>query len=282
MWKEWQALSIDKEEQAIERYPYVVTKDLLVQEFRNIGLYKGMTLLVHSSLRSLGWVSGGSTAVVQALMEVITEEGSLVMPTHSGDLSDPSHWQCPAVPEPWWDTIRESMPAFDPAYTPTRGMGKIPDVFRSFPKVIRSCHPAVSFAAWGRDAEIITNGHSLDFGLGEQSPLARLYDLDCSILLLGVDYDSNTSFHLAENRSPVRVVKTESAPIMDNGQRVWATYSEIEYQTELFIEMGTAFEKSYPVALQYVAASPCKLFKQRDCVDFGLDWMMSRVPTERQ
>lgn len=267
---------IDKEEQAIKRYPHVVTKTLLVQEFTRMGLYKGMTLIVHSSLRSLGWVNGGPVTVVQALMEVITEEGTLVMPTHSGDYSDPSHWQCPAVPEEWWNTIRETMPPFDPLYSPTRGMGKIPDVFRTFPNVIRSYHPAVSFAAWGKDARFITDGHSLDFGLGEQSPLARLYDLDSSVLLLGVDYNSNTSFHLAENRLPIRAVKSESAPILVAGERVWTTYSDIEYQTELFINMGNAFERSYPVTLEAVAASPCKLFKQRDCVDFGVDWLMNK------
>ncbi|WP_373232238.1 aminoglycoside N(3)-acetyltransferase [Cohnella sp.] len=253
---------------------------MLIQEFMRLGLYKGMTLIVHSSLRSLGWVSGGPVTVVQALMEVITEEGTLVMPTHSGENSDPSHWQCPSVPEDWWDTIRETMPAFHPTYSPTRGMGKVPDVFRTFPEVIRSYHPSVSFAAWGKDARFITDGHSLDFGLGEQSPLARLYDLDSSVLLLGVDYDSNTSFHLAENRLPNRIVKAESAPVIEAGERVWATYSEIEYQTELFVDMGIAFEKSYPVTIHQVAASACKLFKQRDCVDFGLDWLMNRAASD--
>lgn len=275
-------MSIDKEEQAIKQYPHVITKTLLVEEFKKIGLYKGMTLMVHSSLRSLGWVNGGPVSVVQALMEVITEEGTLVMPTHSGDYSEPSYWQCPAVPEEWWETIRETMPAFDPVYSPTRGMGKIPEVFRTFPQVRRSYHPAVSFAAWGREAKLITDDHSLNFGLGDQSPLARLYDLDSSVLLLGVNYDSNTSFHLAENRLPNRVTKKEGAPISDAGQRIWATYLDIEFQTELFVEMGAAFEQSYPVIPQTVAASGCKLFKQRDCVDFALDWLMNRVPTENE
>lgn len=274
---------IDKEEQTIRLYPNVITKSLLVEEFRSLGLYPGMRLIVHSSLRSLGWVSGGPVTVVQALIEVLTEEGTLVMPTHSGDYSDPSHWLCPAVPADWWETIRETMPAFDPAYSPTRGMGIIPDVFRTFPQVIRSYHPSVSFAAWGKDAKFVTEKHSLSFGLGEQSPLARLYDLDSSVLLLGVDYDSNTSFHLAENRQPNPTIKSESAPIMDEGQRIWATYSEIEYQTELFLELGKAFEKSYPVSQKTVAASACKLFKQRDCIDYGLDWLMNRSsqPTEQ-
>jgi aminoglycoside 3-N-acetyltransferase len=140
----------------------------------------------------------------------------------------------------------------------------------------------LSFAAWGKDAKFITDGHHLDFGLGDHSPLARIYDLDGSVLLLGVDYDRNTSFHLAENRLPNPTLKSESAPIMDKGQRIWATYSEIEYQTDLFLDLGHAFEECYPVTLRSVAASACKLFKQRDCVDFGIDWFINQIPSQTE
>ena len=73
----------------------------------------------------------------------------------------------------------------------------------------------MSFAAWGKHAEFVTDGHSLDNGLGETSPLARVYDLDGYVLLLGVDYDSNTSFHLAEYRAPH--AKIEKPGDTDNG-----------------------------------------------------------------
>src|SRR5690349_7103098 len=63
----------------------------------------------------------------------------------------------------------------------------------------------VSFAAWGRHALPITANHALDYGLGEHSPLARLYDLDGSVLLLGVGYERRTSLHLAEYRAPYQL-----------------------------------------------------------------------------
>jgi aminoglycoside 3-N-acetyltransferase len=181
------------------------TVDSLVPDFKRLGLEKGMNIIVHSSLSSLGYVSGGAVAVVQALMRVITDQGTIVMPTHTTDNTDPSMWEKPPVPKDWWPIIRETMPAFHPSYTPTRGMGKIVEVFRTFPNVLRSNHPIVSFAAWGQHASRITAEHSLDNPMGEGSPLARLYELNGSILLIGVGYDSNSSFHLAEYRQNKQV-----------------------------------------------------------------------------
>src|SRR5512146_1302328 len=44
-----------------------------------LGLEKGQIIEVHSSLSSFGWVEGGAPAVVDALINVIGEEGSMVM-----------------------------------------------------------------------------------------------------------------------------------------------------------------------------------------------------------
>src|SRR5690625_5814784 len=53
--------------------------------------------------------------------------GTLVMPSQTGDLSDPVNWGNPPVPEDWWEEIRQTMPPYHPEITPTRGMGQIAD-----------------------------------------------------------------------------------------------------------------------------------------------------------
>ncbi len=85
------------EAETISKTPSPRTRKTLTQDLINAGLTPGTTVIVHSSLSSLGWVCGGAVTVVQALMDIVTSEGTLVMPTHSNDFSDPEPWQKPPV-----------------------------------------------------------------------------------------------------------------------------------------------------------------------------------------
>ena len=140
-------MSLDQEHRTLATIP------TLVADFVALGIRPGMVLIVHSSLKSLSAeVNGGAVAVVLALEQVLGTEGTLVMPTHSPQLSNPANWVAPPVPEAWWKTMRETMPAFDQALTPTFRMGIIPETFRKQSGVLRSNHPDASFAAWGKYA----------------------------------------------------------------------------------------------------------------------------------
>ena len=257
----------------IEMVSNPATRGSLARDLRRLGLFPGQVVLVHCSLSSLGWVAGGPVAVIQALMDVLTHEGTLMMPAHSSDYSDPALWENPPVPEAWWETIRQTMPLYDPKRTPTRGIGRVPELFRTWPDVLRSDHPQLSFSAWGKHARFLTAGHELAFALGESSPLARLYDLDGSVLLLGIGYDSNTSLHLAEYRAPHPPVFQNGAPWLENNKRMWKTYSEVYFNEDVFSEIGVDYEKAHEVRIGKVGAAPCRLMSQRSLVDFATDWI---------
>ncbi|WP_048601920.1 aminoglycoside N(3)-acetyltransferase [Rubeoparvulum massiliense] len=248
------------------------TRENLGEDLRGLGVEPGMTLLVHSSLSKLGWVCGGAVAVVQALMDVLTPKGTLIMPTHTTHYSDPAYWEAPAVPESWWETIRNTMPAFDRDYTASFFMGAIPETFRQFPDVIRSNHPQVSFAAWGEQATEITSNHSLHYGLSEESPLGKIYEAKGMVLLLGVGYENNTSFHLSEYRSKVRPVIKNGAPIWKDGVRIWQEIEDLDIDSERFAEIGILMEQQVEVTKGKVGSADAILFQQRAAVDFATTW----------
>jgi aminoglycoside 3-N-acetyltransferase len=206
---------------------------------------------------------------------VLTSEGTLVMPTHTADLSDPAHWQHPPVPEAWWDEMRETMPAYDPDLTPVFRMGMIAETFRKQRGVLRSNHPNVSFAAWGKHAREITEDHALVPFFGERSPLARVYALDGWVLLLGVGHGNNTSLHIAEVRANIpHPVISDGAPILVDGARQWVTYEDFDVNDEDFVALGADF--ACETGLQrggQVGRADCILVPQRLLIDYGVPWL---------
>ncbi|WP_406009636.1 AAC(3) family N-acetyltransferase [Streptomyces sp. NBC_00637] len=247
----------------------LVTRDSLAAELRALGVEPGEILLVHSSLRSLGWVCGGAVAVVLGLLDAIGPDGTLVVPTQSGDLSDPALWSNPPVPAQWWERIRATMPAYDPLITPALGVGVIPETVRTWPGALRSAHPQTSFAALGPRAAELVEGHAPDCRLGEHSPLARLEKAGARVLLLGAGYHTCTSFHLAEYRIPAPLVAV-GRPGPDGS---WEVVTEVSIDSHRFDELGHDFERDRDVVRGTVGAADVRLFPVADAVAYAQRWL---------
>ncbi len=258
----------------VERTDDPVTTERLLADLRSLGVEPGDTLLVHSSLSAIGWVAGGPQAVVDALDRAVGDGGTVVVPTHTPQYSDPEAWSNPPVPEDWIEPIRTSVPPYRPAVTPSRGVGAIPECLRTYPDAVRSHHPVLSFAALGANADEIVGDHEFDSGLGEGSPLARVYDRGGRVLMLGTNYGTNTSIHLAEYRadSPTERTKTR-VPIRRNGNRVVVTLTDIETSTDDFEQVGAAFERVVGVERGSVGEADGTLLDQPQLVDFAIEWI---------
>jgi aminoglycoside 3-N-acetyltransferase len=253
-----------------------MTADDLAGDLLALGLVRGMTVLVHASLRSIGWVDGGSEAVVAALRKVLGPEGTLVVATPTAENSDTSRDYLARIaamtPRQVLD-YRRRMPAFDRSATPA-GSGRIAETVRTAPGAIRSAHPQSSFTAVGRCARRLMKRHPVRCHLGEDSPLGKLYEAGAWILLLGVGYESCTAMHLAEYRyleePPLR---TYRCVVRHRRQPQWREYTDVVLDDDDFVAIGGAIDKDIAQSRGYVGNAECRLMPLRDVVDHAAEWM---------
>ncbi|SIT87180.1 aminoglycoside N(3)-acetyltransferase [Edaphobacillus lindanitolerans] len=253
----------------------LITKEILKGQLAGAGIRKGDRIIVHSSMKAIGWVSGGAQAVTEALLETVTEKGTVVMPAQSADNSDPANWQMPPVPEDWQEPIRRSLPAYDPHLTHLRGMGKVAECLHRHPKTFRSPHPSHSFIAWGCDAEEWMREHPLEDSFGEGSPLGKMYGTGMKVVLLGAGYDSCTALHLAEYRAPGLRTYREGAAVMVDGERHWVGYDMAVLDSDDFPVLARAFEREHPgeVAHCRIGQAKTTIVEMDPLVDFGTGWV---------
>ncbi len=252
-----------------------IRKSEIVETLKDLGLKNGDAVMVHTSLSKMGYVCGGAQTVIEALIEVVGDEGTVLMPTQSWKNLDPEtgvHWDADKSD---WDSIRENWPAYDKDLTPTNTMGAVAEMFRRWPGALRSDHPARSVAAWGKHAAYLTENHDLSNIFGEGSPVGKLYELDGKVLLLGVDYDKNTSIHLADVRAnyPSKHTCIEHSAVKENGKRVWKAYETLFVDGEDFIDIGKAFEETHTVKKATMGEAEARLMSQRELVDFSVAWI---------
>ncbi len=173
-----------------------VSLSTIYQDLEAAGIQPGDRLLVHSSMRSLGFVREGMDAVIHLMVDLLTRQGTLVMPTFTFSLMD-------------W-----GMPPFDMMMTKSR-VGSLTEAFRKQDGVFRSAHPTHSFAAWGAEADYVIGAESNHAPLGKGSPLDRFRELDGKILLIGVGQNRNSTVHLAESLAEVPYLNVPFSETLD-------------------------------------------------------------------
>lgn len=257
-----------------------VTRKRLVADLRDLGVPAGRPLLVHASLSQIGNVKGGAEAVIDALLEVIGPDGTLVTGAGTPENSTTSRAFQARTAGFNREQVAEfcaTMPAFDRATTPT-SIGAIAEALRTTPGACRSAHPQSSFAAVGREARALMARHRVTCHLGEASPLAKLYERDALILMLGVDYRACSAFHLAEYRYRKRPPRqVYSCVVKKWGKPRWIEYRDVALDDHDFEIMGNCLEgvlKDQRVMLSgRVGRAASCLIPMRCVVDLASEWM---------
>jgi aminoglycoside 3-N-acetyltransferase len=159
----------------------VLTQSEIERRLRDLGLRHGDAVEVHSSLRSMGWVAGGTEAVIEALIAVVGPQGAIVMSCYP--VSPP----LPLTDEDRARGITWKVRWLPPDTKERTGIGMVTDTFRWRPDVVCGTGPH-RVCAWGRDAAIhAARGY------------AHLVAIDGWALLIGVGIDRCSSMHLAEH-----------------------------------------------------------------------------------
>ena len=148
-----------------------ITRERLVCDLELLGIQPGDHLGLGISLRSIGSVAGGPDTLIDALLEAVGPNGTLIIPAFT-------------QPFPRTATATGGIErVFDPARTPAY-TGLVSETFRQRRAAIRSQHPVCSFVALGRLARQLTEGHDAD--APAYLPYSRLASCGGSVLCVGI------------------------------------------------------------------------------------------------
>ncbi len=183
-----------------------MTREQLISQFKELGIKPGMDLMMHSSLRRIGPVDGGADTVIDALLEILGPEGTLMMSTVSGN-------------------VNPAQPVFHVEHTRST-VGALSNVFRKRKNAVRSLHPVHSITACGKRAAFYTEGH-LDANTpwSPDSPYGKIMRNGAHILFLGVNFTCNTCLHALEIEARVPGLHTENTStlyVIDHNHAVQA------------------------------------------------------------
>lgn len=162
------------------------TKEHLKNDLLRAGFRPTDTVLIHSSMKSIGEVENGADGVLDVLMDFFGKEGLLVFPTLS------------------YSIFNEPDAVYSPEDTASV-VGLLPEMFRKRSGVIRSRHPTHSVAAFGPDAREFCAGHEkFNTPCARTSPWGRFYCRNAKIFFIGTgSIACCTYFHGVEEWLPV-------------------------------------------------------------------------------
>ncbi len=224
-----------------------VTKDMIVDGLRRLGLSRGDVVMVHSSLSAIGDVEGGESAVIEALLEVVGDSGTVMMPAMAQGV-------------------------FDIEKSPST-VGSITEAFRHWPGARRSLHPTHSVAAVGPQAEYLTRDHiKCERAIGPGTPFEKLVHLGGYVLLLGCDQDRNTLLHYPEDIANLPYLGTYTGQYIDeDGVQKTKVMPRYPGPHRDFIGLDKMFRQAGIMRIGKVGKAVCRLLKAREAVDLVLD-----------
>lgn len=256
---------------------------------RELGVRQGGILMAHVRISALGWVVGGTQTVVEAVLEAIGADGTLMV--YAGWEDDT--WHIAAWPPEWQEAYRREMPPFDQHLSGAdHDMGRFAERVRTWPGAVPSSAHVMRMIAVGPDAEWLTADHPWDHGNGPGSPLAKLVEAEGQVLMLGAPLEKLTLLHHAEALvdSPEKRLVTYPIPVREGDAVVWRevqdhdTSGRAAFPYDRFVPKDVdEFEFIARAALKArcgvagkVGESTSHLFEAKPLLEFAVRWLEDR------
>jgi aminoglycoside 3-N-acetyltransferase len=231
------------------------TRERIVEDLREMRLRAGDAVLVHASMRAVGPVEGGADTLVDALIEVVGAEGVILVPSFN---------RRNRVNEDGLGACFELGPCREQ-------VGILGERAAAHPDAHVSSHPTLAFSAIGRNAEFLTASVPLHYPLGENSPLARLYQLDGRILLIGVGHEVNAAIHLAECWADAPYARRKATVRMEDG-----SIAEMEGSPECsagFTKIERVLRQARIIRSGYVGNAPSQSMRMQHAVSMAREML---------
>lgn len=225
--------------------------------------------MVHASVRAVGPVTGGANVIVQALLDAIGPDGTILAYVDF---------------EPFYEDHDVEVPVFDKRIArAARDHGVLHEILRTWPGAFRSDHPDAGVVAIGRRAAWMTSEHPFHYGYGEGSPYDKALQANVQVLLLGAPRDTITLLHCAEHHARIpdkRVVRYRR--LMPGPEApAWVTFEEFDtaepvsdlLPADCFDRIVTAYLEAGRGAVGAFGSTTATLLDGRDLVEFAVDWL---------
>lgn len=236
-----------------------VTKRDVIEKLEKVGIRKADVIYVPSFTPVLGNAENIIDDTIDALIEAVGADGTVVMPTFN------------------WDYCKGEV--FDPETTPSQ-VGVLTEMFRKRTGVLRSIAPPwCTFAATGKLAKEIV-GIKCTSSFGRDSILGFLYDINAKYVLLGCSYkEGAVHIHWLEEKYevPYRYWKQFKGQIkikeklVENVSYMYAR----RLDTVVTIDsnhLTTAFEKTGKVKVEKLGLGELRSFGTKDYVEFMIPY----------
>ncbi len=248
-----------------------ITSEEIVSKLREMGLAAGDTLLIHASIKSMGYVEGGPRAVARALLEAVGPAGTLVAPAFT-----------------FAHEIQEN-PLFDMEREPSE-MGSVTEAVRTLPGALRSAAYRHSVSAVGPNAVRICGTPVEKSPFSMEGSFGQMLNLDAKVLLMGVSYVHCTAAHFAEYLSnvpyrhsmmkPMRILRkdgTAEQVTAEDYQPKPTADGSYYHAPDDFDKAGAMLEALGKVTVLPVGNAIFRLFSMRDFVELvGSHFMAGR------